>query len=110
MAVESIALPPLGRGNGGLQRHDVRGEIETAFAGVEGVRGMEVLAIVDWLMMDKLPPARLMTAVGSIAGLLPRVPGLFGPTDRSDRAPTERSGGILETPRKEGPCRTTESN
>lgn len=53
MAVESIALPPLGCGNGGLQRHDVRREIETAFAGVEGVLGMELLATVDWLLHER---------------------------------------------------------
>jgi O-acetyl-ADP-ribose deacetylase (regulator of RNase III) len=38
--IESIALPPLGCGNGGLGWDDVRREIETAFAGVDGVRVM----------------------------------------------------------------------
>jgi len=31
--IESIALPPLGCGNGGLDWDDVRGEIEAAFPG-----------------------------------------------------------------------------
>ena len=35
--IESIALPPLGCGNGGLEWGHVRGEIEGALAGLEGV-------------------------------------------------------------------------
>jgi len=36
--IESIALPPLGCGNGGLRWDDVRREIETAFHNVRGAR------------------------------------------------------------------------
>ena len=53
MAIESIALPPLGCGKGGFQRHDVGSEIETELAGVEGVRGIELLATVDWLLHER---------------------------------------------------------
>jgi len=37
----------------GHQRHAVRREIETAFAGVEGVRGMELPATVDRLLHER---------------------------------------------------------
>jgi len=66
--IESIALPPLGRGNGGLQWDDVRHEIEKAFAGVEGVRVMvyEPTAAYQTASkprgVEKLTPARALIA------------------------------------------------
>jgi len=66
--IESIALPPLGCGNGGLDWEDVRREIETAFAGVEGVRVMVYEPTAAYRTeskprgVEKLTPARALIA------------------------------------------------
>jgi len=66
--IESIALPPLGCGNGGLDWEDVRREIETAFAGVDGVRVMVYEPTAAYQTapkrrgLEKLTPARALIA------------------------------------------------
>ena len=66
--IESIALPPLGCGNGGLEWNDVRREIELAFSGVEGVRVVvyEPTAVYQTapkaLGVETLTPARALIA------------------------------------------------
>jgi len=66
--IESIALPPLGCGNGGLDWDDVRREIEVAFRGVEGVRVVVYEPTVAYqttpkpLGVEKLTPARALIA------------------------------------------------
>lgn len=66
--IESIALPPLGCGNGGLEWDDVRREIETAFGGLEGVQVMvyEPTAAYQTASkprgVEKLTPARALIA------------------------------------------------
>jgi len=66
--IESIALPPLGCGNGGLDWDDVRSEIETAFARVDDVRVVvyEPTAIYQAAPkrrgVEELTPARALIA------------------------------------------------
>lgn len=66
--IESIALPPLGCGNGGLEWNEVQHEIQSAFGGVEGVRVVvyEPTAAYQTAAkargVEKLTPARALIA------------------------------------------------
>jgi len=68
LGIRSIALPPLGSGNGGLDWRDVRSEIERTLGGLDGV---EILVfepteryqnVAKPTGVDKLTPARALIA------------------------------------------------
>jgi O-acetyl-ADP-ribose deacetylase (regulator of RNase III) len=66
--IKSIAIPPLGCGNGGLDWHDVRVEIENALVGIEGVDIIVYEPTVKYQNVakkegvEKLTPARALIA------------------------------------------------
>lgn len=67
-SIKSIAIPPLGCGNGGLDWHDVRPLIVEAMEGIEGVRAViyeptsKYQNVAKRTGVEKLTPARALIA------------------------------------------------
>ena len=67
-SIRSIAIPPLGSGNGGLDWNDVRPKIETALTSLEGVRIIvyeptsQYQNVAKRSGVEKLTPARALVA------------------------------------------------